>query len=285
MTVWSRIAAASVKLPPPQTTAVSVERGLTAKMPDGAELLADRWYPTQPTGDPATVLIRTPYGRTLMGPLGRLYAERGYQVIVQSCRGTFGSGGRVRARAQRAGRRASHARVGGGTTLVRRSPRHVGRQLSRHDAVGSGAGRAGLPAGDQLRRSLQRTSATRSCSPGGAFALETALAWLHEIKNQELGWQAVAADAPAGRPDRVDIERCPAHRRVRRRRHRRADGASIRSGSRTAPRVTRGGTPSTSGARSSRCRRPASSGAGTTSSSGRRSTTTRRFVAPGARPD
>ena len=42
---------------------------------------------------PATVLIRTPYGRTIMGPLGRLYAERGYQVVVQSCRGTFGSGG------------------------------------------------------------------------------------------------------------------------------------------------------------------------------------------------
>ena len=27
--------------------------------------------------------------------------------------------------------------------------------------------------------------------PGGAFALETGLAWLHEIKNQELGWRAV----------------------------------------------------------------------------------------------
>ena len=28
-----------------------------------------------------------------MGPLGRLFAERGYQVSIQSCRGTFGSGG------------------------------------------------------------------------------------------------------------------------------------------------------------------------------------------------
>ncbi len=95
MTVWSRIAASVVKLPPPRTTAVSVERGLTAKMSDGVELVADRWYPTRPNGrgEPATVLIRTPYGRTVMGPLGRLYAERGYQVVVQSCRGTFGSGG------------------------------------------------------------------------------------------------------------------------------------------------------------------------------------------------
>ena len=84
MTVWSRMAASLVKLPPPRTTAVSVERGLTAKMPDGVELLADRWYPTEQmaAGDPPTVLIRTPYGRTVMGPLGRLYAERGYQVVV-----------------------------------------------------------------------------------------------------------------------------------------------------------------------------------------------------------
>src|SRR5580704_1130843 len=95
MTVWSRIAASLVKLPPPRTTAVSSERGLIAKMPDGVELVADRWYPTHPMAEGGwpTVLIRTPYGRGLMGPLGRLYAERGYQVIVQSCRGTFGSGG------------------------------------------------------------------------------------------------------------------------------------------------------------------------------------------------
>src|ERR1700733_12139390 len=95
MTVWSRIAASVVKLPPPRTTAVSVERGLVAKMSDGVELVADRWYPAHPGagGEPATVLIRTPYGRHVMGPLGRLYAERGYQVVIQSCRGTFGSEG------------------------------------------------------------------------------------------------------------------------------------------------------------------------------------------------
>ena len=34
MTVWSRIAASIVRLPPPQTSDVSVERDLVAKMPD-----------------------------------------------------------------------------------------------------------------------------------------------------------------------------------------------------------------------------------------------------------
>jgi hypothetical protein len=62
MTVWSRIAASVVRLPAPLTTAVSVERGLSAKMPDGVELLADRWYSTAPSGELATVLIQLPTG-------------------------------------------------------------------------------------------------------------------------------------------------------------------------------------------------------------------------------
>jgi uncharacterized protein len=43
----------------------------------------------------ATVLVRCPYGRG--GPFGlmsaQILAERGYHVLLQSCRGTFGSGG------------------------------------------------------------------------------------------------------------------------------------------------------------------------------------------------
>src|SRR5258708_33814844 len=94
MRVGSRMAGTLVKLPPPpRGTSVSVERALAAKMPDGAVLLADRWFPTLGSGDRPTALIRTPYGRRVIGPLGRLYAERGYQTVIQSCRGTFGSEG------------------------------------------------------------------------------------------------------------------------------------------------------------------------------------------------
>ena len=94
MTVWSRIAASAVKLPPPQTTAVSVERGLTRQ---DARRRRAAGRPLVPDDDPAA--SRRPCssarrtGARIMGPLGRLYAERGYQVVVQSCRGTFGSGG------------------------------------------------------------------------------------------------------------------------------------------------------------------------------------------------
>jgi putative CocE/NonD family hydrolase len=192
MTVWSRIAASVVKLPPPRTTAVSVERGLTAKMSDGAELVADRWYPTHPTaeGEPATVLIRTPYGRTVMGPLGRLYAERGYQVVVQSCRGTFGSGGEfIPVRNEQADGRAT-------LEWVAAQPWFDGRLVMWGGSyLGMTQWAVAQDAPDFVRAlSLQVTAANFRDSvvfPGGAFALETGLAWLHEIKHQELGWRTV----------------------------------------------------------------------------------------------
>ncbi len=190
MTVFSRIAASVVGLPPPHTTAVSVERGLTAKMPDGVELLADRWYPTRRLTDPATVLIRTPYGRTIMGPLGRLYAERGYQVVVQSCRGTFGSGGAfVPVRNEQAD---GHATL----EWLAAEPWFDGRLVMWGGSyLGMTQWAVAQDAPDFLRAlSFQVTAANFRDSvvfPGGAFALETGLAWLHEITNQELGWRTV----------------------------------------------------------------------------------------------
>ena len=57
-------------------------------------LLADLYHPAG-DGPHPTVLVRCPYGRR--GPigflLGRIFAERGTRAMVQSCRGTFGSGG------------------------------------------------------------------------------------------------------------------------------------------------------------------------------------------------
>src|ERR1700719_2535072 len=94
MTIASRIVGKLVRLPPPTSSDVAVERDLAAEMIDGALLLADRWYPNRrdTTGAPI-VLMRTPYGRKQLGFIGRLFAERGYQAVIQSCRGTFGSGG------------------------------------------------------------------------------------------------------------------------------------------------------------------------------------------------
>jgi len=89
----ARLLARSWSLPP-RRNRVTVARDLRTPMADGTVLLADHYIPV--TGAPAaTVLVRTPYGR--VGPQGGLtgvlIAERGYHVLIQSCRGTFGSGG------------------------------------------------------------------------------------------------------------------------------------------------------------------------------------------------
>jgi len=63
-------------------------------MRDGVDLLADHYGPL--TANPlGTILVRGPYGRSLPFALiyARVYAARGYHVLFQSVRGTFGSGG------------------------------------------------------------------------------------------------------------------------------------------------------------------------------------------------
>jgi uncharacterized protein len=60
---------------------------------DGVVLLADRYYPAGQDSAPL-LLIRTPYGRRSANILiARLFAERGYQVLIQALRGTDGSRG------------------------------------------------------------------------------------------------------------------------------------------------------------------------------------------------
>ena len=79
---------------PPRTTEYVVHRGLRVPMRDGVELIADHYDPrtSEPSG---TLLLRGPYGRRW--PFSALfvsvYASRGYHVVFQSVRGTFGSGG------------------------------------------------------------------------------------------------------------------------------------------------------------------------------------------------
>jgi putative CocE/NonD family hydrolase len=72
---------------------ITIDRGLQVPMADGVILLADHYAPVN-TGPRPTVLMRTPYGRGWqMAMMARPFAERGYHVLLQSCRGTFGSGG------------------------------------------------------------------------------------------------------------------------------------------------------------------------------------------------
>jgi putative CocE/NonD family hydrolase len=79
----------------------AVDLGVRIPMRDGVELVGDHYVPLTPKPR-GTVLIRTPYGRGFPEAAvhGRTFAARGYHVLVQSVRGTFGSGGSFRAMAQ-----------------------------------------------------------------------------------------------------------------------------------------------------------------------------------------
>ncbi len=79
---------------PAQRNQVAVDRDLKVPMSDGTILLADHYIPV-PVASAPTVLVRCPYGRAFPFSMGsaQIIAERGYHVLLQSCRGTFGSGG------------------------------------------------------------------------------------------------------------------------------------------------------------------------------------------------
>src|SRR5580704_1502596 len=282
MTVFSRLAAQLVKLPPPQTTNISVERDLAAKMPDGTVLLADRWYPTDESGGRPTVLIRTPYGRALIGPLGRLYAERRYQVVIQSCRGTFGSEGDLVP--------VRHEQADGHATLewVASQPWFDGRLVMwgasylgmTQWAIAEDAPNFVKALNLQVTASKFRDAIVY---PGESFALEMALCWLYQMKYQESGiGTVVRKQLGANRVVSRMVNVLPLGK---------ADTATLGEISPAFQdwlehncRGTRGGTRSISGVASTKYPRQASSPAGMTSSCPGRSLTTRRCAAPAARP-
>jgi uncharacterized protein len=102
MNPLSRIAGSAVDralgLPARQSAAYEVRPDVAVPMPDGVALLGDHYRPTRNNRPLPVVLIRSPYGRK--GVAGLLFAaplaRRGFQVFMQSTRGTFGSGGQFR---------------------------------------------------------------------------------------------------------------------------------------------------------------------------------------------
>lgn len=70
------------------------EPDLEVPAADGSLLRTDHYFP-RAEGDFPTLLVRSPYGRGVpWSPMyGVLFAEQGFHVVLQSCRGTGGSGG------------------------------------------------------------------------------------------------------------------------------------------------------------------------------------------------
>jgi len=174
-----------MRLPRAQTHQVLCERDLRVRADDGAVLLADRWVAAAASHRPQpTVLVRSPYGRRqVIGLLvGRLLAERGLQVVIQSVRGTFGSEGRFS---------PFDERGDGLATLrwIREQPWHSERiGMIGPSYLGLVQWAVAPEAGADLAALAIQASASQfhgQTYAGGSLSLETVASWLVLVAGQE----------------------------------------------------------------------------------------------------
>jgi putative CocE/NonD family hydrolase len=198
MTILSRFIGWLLKLPPAETRDVAIERDIKVPMPDGIALLADHYSP-RGKGKRPTILIRVPYGRASgFGALvGLPFAERGFQVLIQSCRGTFGSGGVFNA--------FRDERVDGLATFA---------WLKQQTWFSGEVATFGLSylaftqwaiaaeAGPELKALAVQVGSSELRSlvyPGGSFWLDTALTWIYlleQLEKSPLGQMIAQARMP-----------------------------------------------------------------------------------------
>jgi uncharacterized protein len=172
-------------LPRAQTHDVVCEPDLRVPADDGAVLLADRWVArsTRDRSQP-TVLVRSPYGRAqIVGLLfGRLLAERGLQVLIQSVRGTFGSEGIFSPFDERADGLAT-------LRWIRGQPWHADRiGMIGPSYLGLVQWAVAPDAGDDLAALAIQVSASQfhgQTYAGGSLSLETSASWLVLVAEQE----------------------------------------------------------------------------------------------------
>jgi uncharacterized protein len=207
MTIASRFCQRAMKLPHPSTRNLQVERDLRIPMPDGAVLLADRYLPRG--SRPPLVLVRSPYGRRGFWGLifGRLLAERGFQVVIQSCRGTFGSGGSFDPFGP-----DEHDDGLATVAWLRKQPWYPGAfGTTGPSYLGMVQWAIAADAGPDLKAICPQVTCADFRAPfypGQAFALETALTWVNQVASQERRF-ALARGAWAGRRLRPIFDRLP----------------------------------------------------------------------------
>ena len=183
MSLMSRLVAWVAKLPPAETYDVVVEKDIPIQMPDGVTLMADHYYPR--TGGPRpTILVRSPYGRRRIFGLqyGQVFAERGFQVLIQSCRGTADSGGELNPFHQE--------RTDGLATVawIKQQPWFNG-QLATNGGSYLGYVQWAIAAeiGPELKAMAAQVTTPdlrRMTYPGGAFALDNTIGWTSLTANQ-----------------------------------------------------------------------------------------------------
>jgi uncharacterized protein len=216
MSLATRAAALLGHLPPAQTRDIAVRRDIALPMRDGVALLTDRYWPRGGGREPV-IVMRSPYGRDSVWALAaRLFAERGYQVILQSCRGTGGSEGDFDA--------YRHEQQDGLTTLawIAAQPWFAEKMAMAGPSylgIVQWAVASDAPATlGAMAASISSARVRAFTYPGGTFSLDSTLAWLALLAAQHrgdarsrLGGQiaarrrmaGAAATLPLGDADRV----------------------------------------------------------------------------------
>lgn len=179
MSIGSRMLSRLWHLPPPQTRDVVEHHDIRVPMSDRVDLLADRYFPREGENLPV-ILIRSPYGRGYQfRDLAILFAERGFQVVLQGCRGTDGCGGMFRPMFQE--------ESDGAATIewLRRQPWYCGKlALLGTSYLGNAAWAAVHAAGAQidamvLHATLSDANAETYAFEG--FTLEGCLVWTLQL--------------------------------------------------------------------------------------------------------
>lgn len=179
MSLGSHLINGLLKLPPAETHRFTVKRDVPVAMLDGVTLLADHYIPDTTNSDRhyPTLLVRTPYGRRgfFAAAFALPFVTHGYQVFVQSCRGTAGSGGEfVYAR---------HEHQDGLATIewIKRQDWYSGElAMAGASYLGFVQWAIAADAGDDLRAlvpSITSSDFNRFRYQGGSLTLENMLGW------------------------------------------------------------------------------------------------------------
>lgn len=167
--------------------------GLRAR--DGVILRTDHYAPALP--DAPTVLVRTPYGRGGANAVAaRLMAERGFHVVVSSCRGTAGSGGTFDP--------MRYERDDGLDTVewLRRQPWFTGR-FGMFGPSYVGYTQWAIADVPELAAMATAVTASQFRDPtyaGDSFALFTTLAWATLLSAQAGPWLTNTVEVLRGQP-------------------------------------------------------------------------------------
>jgi len=173
----SLFVARAAKLPPRQGRARAT-RGIRVRMRDGVMLETIVFEPRLPGRYP-TLLTRLPYGTRAFQVVGEAYAERGYNVVVQACRGTDRSEGQFDP--------LTHEREDGLDTLawIKTQPWYDGR-LGTYGASYLGYAQwaisDALPKQSAMAVKISSAEFKSIVFPGGAFHLGLWLGWLQIIE-------------------------------------------------------------------------------------------------------